>query len=366
MNPPPLASGLVDPDVLRAQFPVLERIAYLNAGTDGPLARAAADAAARELGAEVAEGRATAHFERRLSLQADLRDGYARVLGCDPADVALTTSTSEGLGAVLAGMPLAPGDEILTSDTEHPGLLGPLRAARERGAEVRAVALRDIADAVSPRTAAVACSHVSWLTGEVAPAALAEVDVPVIFDGAQGAGAVPLDMAALGCSAYAAAGQKWLCGADGTGMLYLDPAFAEEVVVPAPSYGSFEDASEGIDSPLRADAARFDTPALSREAVALSLAALEVLFGAGFDDVLERARELAAELAARLAAAGRTVAARADTTLVSWEDPDPPAARERLAEAGVVIRHLPRTPYVRASVGAWNDEGDLERLLGAA
>jgi L-cysteine/cystine lyase len=50
---------------------------------------------------------------------------------------------------------------------------------------------------------------------------------------------------------------------------------------------------------------------------------------------------------------------------VSWEEPDPAAARERLAEAGVIVRDLPGRPYLRASVGAWNDESDLDRLLAA-
>ena len=48
---------------------------------------------------------------------------------------------------------------------------------------------------------------------------------------------------------------------------------------------------------------------------------------------------------------------------MSFEDADPEATRDRLAEAGIIVRHLPGTSYVRASVGAWNDEGDLERLL---
>ena len=63
-----------------------------------------------------------------------------------------------------------------------------------------------IADAVGPSTTLVACSHVNWRTGEVAPAALADVGVPVILDGAQGAGAVPVDVVKLGCAAFAAAG----------------------------------------------------------------------------------------------------------------------------------------------------------------
>jgi hypothetical protein len=50
---------------------------------------------------------------------------------------------------------------------------------------------------------------------------------------------------------------------------------------------------------------------------------------------------------------------------VSFEDPDPPETRLRLAEAGVAIRDLPGTPLMRASVGAWNDASDLDRLLAA-
>jgi selenocysteine lyase/cysteine desulfurase len=355
----------MDAAALRAQFPVLERVAYLNAGTDGPLPAAAVAAARAELAAELEQGRTRAHFERRSALVAGLREGYAGVLGCAAADVALTTSTSEGLGKVLAGMDLGPGDEIVTSDSEHPGMLGPLRAARDRGVAVRPVPLHAVADAVGPSTTVVACSHVGWRTGELAPAALAETGVPVLLDGAQGAGAVPVDVGALGCAAYAGSGQKWLCGADGTGMLYVEAGFAERVRVTAPSYMSFEDASQGMDGPLRADARRFDAPALARETAALSLAALELLVAAGFDAVLDRARRLAAELVDRLAERGHAVAPRADTTLVSWADPDPTATHLRLAEAGVAVRYLPGTPYLRASVGAWNDEGDLERLLSS-
>jgi L-cysteine/cystine lyase len=350
---------------LRAQFPVLERVAYLNAGTDGPLPTAAIDAARAELEAELTDGRTRPHFERRFELQAALRGGYAEVLGCAAEDVALTTSTSEGLGKVLAGLDLGPGDEIVSSDSEHPGMLGPLRAARELGVDVRLVPFASLAEAVRGTTTLVACSHVNWRTGERAPAELAETGVPIVLDGAQGVGAVPVDVHALGCAAYAGSGQKWLCGADGTGMLYVEPGFAERLRVTTPSYISFADASQGIDGPLRTDAARFDTSSLARETVALSLAALDVLRGAGLSDVHARARELAAGLAQSLAEGGCTVAPRSDTTLVSWEDPEPAETRARLAEAGIVVRDLPGTPLLRASVGAWNDETDLERLLDA-
>src|SRR3954452_13339463 len=352
-------------DALREQFPILERVAYLNAGTDGPVPRAAREAATRELAGELEEGRAMSHFERRLALQDELRAGYAELLGAQPDDVALTTSTSEGIGKGLAGMDLGQGDELVTSDEEHPGLIGPLIAARGRGVEIRVVPFAELADAVGPRTTAVACSHVGWRTGSVAPAALAEVGVPVIYDGAQGAGAVPVDVAKLNCAAYAASGQKWLCGADGTGMLYVAPEFGERVRAIAPAYTGFEDASRGLDSPLKPDSRRYDTPSLARETVAFSVASLGVLDEAGLSAVLARGPVLAGTLAERLADHGHTVAPRAHTTLVSWEDPDPEAARDRLREAGVIVRNLPGTSYLRASVGAWSSEDDLERLLAA-
>jgi L-cysteine/cystine lyase len=305
------------------------------------------------------------HFEARMGAQSALRGGYARVLGCGADDVALTTSTSEGIGAVLGGLDLGPGDEIVTSDQEHPGLLGPLRAARDRGATIRMVAFADLADAVGPSTRLVACSHVSWVGGEVAPAALASLEIPVILDGAQGAGAVPVDVAELGCAAYAAAGQKWLCGADGTGMLYVSPAFRDRLRVIAPSYMSFSDASQGLDSPLRETAQRFDTPSLARESLVFSGTSLAVLEGAGLAAVHARAAALAETLVSMLADRGRTIAPRGNTTLVSWEEDDPAAARARLVEAGVIVRDLPGRPYLRASVGAWNDEADLQRLVDA-
>ena len=355
----------MDPAALRAEFPVLQRLAYLNAGTDGPLASAAVKFAQAELEAELTEGRTTAHFERRFELQGALREGYARVMGAAVEDVALTTSTSEGIGAVMAGMELGPGDEIVSSDEEHPGVLGPLKAARERGATIRLVPFGELASAVTATTTLVVCSHVGWVSGEVAPAELAQVDVPVILDGAQGSGAVPVDVNALNCAAYAAAGQKWLCGADGTGMLYVSPRWRERIRPIAPSYVSFEDTTRQLESPYKPDARRFDTPSLSREAAALSLGALEVLERHGFDAVLARGREQAGDLARRLEEAGHTVAPRGDTTLVAWEVADPEATRDRLRDAGIVVRNLPGRPLLRASVGAWNDESDLERLLEA-
>ena len=345
---------------------MLERLAYLNAGTDGPLPASADQAGARELERELNEGRTPVTFERHDELTAALRAAYAAVLGCDGAEVALTTCTSEGIAHTIGGLALEPGDQILTSDEEHPGLLGALSAARDlHGVEVREVPLPSIAEQVGPRTRLVACSHVGWVSGLLAPAELADVEVPILLDGAQGVGAIEVDVHALGCDAYAGAGQKWLCGPDGTGMLYLAPSLRERLRVTRRGFRNLDKPDDGLRAGLHEDARRFDWLARNGEAVACALAAAELLSSAGWPAVHERAGSLAARLAALLAGLGRDVAPRGDTTLVSFSSPDPPGERSRLAERGVIVRNIPGRPWLRASVGAWNDESDLDRLLAA-
>jgi L-cysteine/cystine lyase len=359
---------------LRTAFPVLERTAYLNAGTCGPVPAAAQRAAVEAWRFGTEEGRGGAFYERLLPLLEGLRERYAALLGAGADDVALTAGTSDGCGYVVAGLALQPGDEILTADDEHPGLIGPLIAAREqRGIAVRAVPLDAIADAVTDDTKVIACSHVSWHSGAVAPVAdLARAararDIPVLLDGAQGAGAIPVDVAALGVDFYAGSGQKWLCGPVGCGMLYVSPEWTTRLASPAPGYGGLADHDAGLASPLVETARRHDSPIGDLSAYAAAVAAFDVLAEAGIPALQERAIAMAAELAERLAAAGHDVAPRGASTLVAWsvaDDATAVATRDRLQEAGVTIRDLPGAARLRASVGGWSDAADLERLLTA-
>ena len=357
----------MDAPALRAEFPVCETLAFLNSGTCGPLPRAAVEALTRAAADAAARGRAHAYYEAAFETWSRLRAAYAGVLGADPADLALTTSTSEGVIRAIASLELGPGDEVLLAEREHPGLFGPVVAARARyGFDLRVVPAASLPDEIGEATRLVACSHVAWTTGETAPSfADVPADVAVLLDGAQGAGAVPVEAASLGCAFYAASGQKWMCGPVGTGMLWVSPAWRERLRPPHPTYVNLEDVSLGVDAVPWPDARAFDTPSLSPELAAAAIAAHDVLAAHGWPEVHARARELAAACASALAAAGHEVAPRGDTTLVSWVSPDPEAQSSALAEAGVVVRWFPGLPWLRASVGAWNDERDLERLLAA-
>jgi L-cysteine/cystine lyase len=346
----------------------LRDIAYLNTAMFGPVPQAAVDASSVQLEAAVAHGYPGSIWARSDDdVWARQRLAYAERLGARPQDVALTTSTSEGVVRVVAGMDLGPDDEVLTSDEEHPGLLGPLAdLRRRRGVRVRAVPLAGIADAVGPATRLVACSHVSWVNGSLAPKELREVakEVAVLLDGAQGIGAVDVDVVQLGVAFYAGSGQKWLCGPMGTGMLYVRPDWQERLEPIGSTYFNQLDSHIGLDAVPYPDARRHDASALSPETAAFAVAAHDVVVAAGgWGAAQQYAASLAQSLADALRERGRDVAPRDRTTLVSWHEEDPAAFVQRADARGVALRHVPDRPLVRASVGPWNDTSDLERVL---
>ena len=220
---------------------------------------------------------------------------------------------------------------------------------------------------VSPSTRLVACSHVSWVSGRVVDTqALAAAGAPVLLDAAQAIGAVPVDVRALGCDFYAASGQKWLCGAEGSGCLYVRADRLEDLLIPWPGYGSLADPAQALELAPAEGAPRLDHgfPVCIRSAWAL--ASLAVFEEAGWDWVHERAASLAERLAEGLAERGLLVGPRGRSTLVSWTADDAQAEVERLASNGAIVRSIPAFGLVRASVGAWSSDEELDRLLALA
>jgi selenocysteine lyase/cysteine desulfurase len=354
----------VDAEAFRAEFPVLETIAYLNAGTDGPLPRRSVEAAEARFRRELERGRSGAlHFLEVAQLAEELRTRLARLLNAEVDEIALTRSTTAAVNVVLAGLTLGPEDEVLTSDEEHPGLLAPLAALHRRtGAAIRLARFDDLPLAASERTRLVAVSHVSWMRGAVAALdALRESGVPLLLDGAQALGAVPVDVRALGCDYYAASGQKWLCGPDWTGCLYVRAERIETLGMPVPNYMTLADPKRPLALVPNTGARRFDGGLYPGPAAAAALESVRLLEEAGWEWLFERSATQAAKLRELLAPKAELVPG-GPTTLVSWRSENPDAAVERLAAAGVMVRSIPGRPWLRASVGAWSSDADLERL----
>ena len=90
----------------RALFPVLESVAYLNAGTFGPLARPVAEALESGVERDLTVGRTgKAYFEETLALRDDLRRAFGALVGTGPESVTLTTSTTDGCGTTTVHLP---------------------------------------------------------------------------------------------------------------------------------------------------------------------------------------------------------------------------------------------------------------------
>jgi len=344
----------------RGLFPVLESVAYLNAGTFGPLARPVAAELAAAVERDVRHGRSgLAYFEETLALREEARRAVAALVGADPAQVALTSSTTEGCAIVLRGLGLGPEDEVVTTTDEHFGLLGPVGASPARVVVVEPEPEAILA-AVTRRTRLIATSQVLWTTGAVLP--LAELrersGVPVLADGAQSVGAIPTTFAGL--DFLTVSGQKWLCGPDATGALLVrDP---DRLALPSPSYfAQLRHEPDGFYEP-HPSARRFEPGWWSQGALRGMLAALGLRPEWAFDRaaaVAERCREL-------LRPHVELVTPPARATLVSFRPEEEPAALvARLHEAGVHVRELPGRGLVRVSCGWWTSDGDLERLVGA-
>jgi L-cysteine/cystine lyase len=355
-------------DEIRAGLPVLAEKAYLNAGTFGPLPRRTAEVQEAWLERALVEGRAgRAFFTQVIEDRGRLKEELGRLIGAAPESVALTTSTTEGCNIVAAGLRLAPGDEVVTTDSEHPGLLSPLatwscdvRVARVSEAPA-AEALGLIEAEITERTRLVALSHVTWTTGQVLPVAeLAGRHYHLLVDGAQAVGAIPVDVGALGCDSYTVSGQKWLLGPDTTGGLYVRPERMDELEM---SFGSYLSWADPIAFEPAPGAQRFESVWTSAGSVAGLLASLDFAADAG-EERFAHARATAERCRELVASRGLAVVTEpGQATLVSVVPQGPPDELvASLYERGVVVRDLPQTGWVRASCGFWTSEDDLERL----
>lgn len=166
----------------------------------------------------------------------ETRQKLARLLGCPQADhVVFTANSTMALNIAIQGI-LSPEDHAISTDLEHNSVLRPLYALQEQGMGldfVRAdrqgsIRYEDFAPLFRPNTRAVVCTHASNLTGNMLDIArIADIahahGALLIVDASQTAGAIPIDMTALGADVLCFTGHKGLMGPQGTGGLCIRP-----------------------------------------------------------------------------------------------------------------------------------------------
>ncbi len=168
----------------------------------------------------------------------EVRTGLAELFGCDREEVAITRNASESLEALLLGIDLKPGDEILTTTQDYPRMLTTLRQRERReGVVLKLVkipiaprSLREITDAfeqgVTPRTRLLLISHMVNITGQITPVRevcrmARERGIETVVDGAHSFAQLDFKQSDLECDYFGTSLHKWLYAPKGSGMLYV-------------------------------------------------------------------------------------------------------------------------------------------------
>jgi len=239
--PPPL-SPLPQPQEIRGQYLLDPRVTYLNHASIGTVPQAVHSAGLRYR--EICEENPWLYIWGGAweAAREDVRIHAAGLLGCDPAEVAITHNTTEGFNVFAQGLPLAPGDEVLFSSLNHAGAsvcwdhFGSSRGYAVRRFDiplddVPGMSLQDVVrlheEQIREETRVLVFPHIDNIVGlrhplsELASMAHSRGVEWVLVDGAQSAGMVPLDLSSTGIDGFSTSPHKWIQSAKGLGLLYV-------------------------------------------------------------------------------------------------------------------------------------------------
>ena len=374
-----------DPEHLlrvRHALPAVQKLVYMNTGTAGPLPVAAIKVLQESQLAELIHGRISREANlRKLKAKVETKKLVAELLKADADDIVLTQNTTEGINFITTALKWQPGDEVITTNVEHAGVLLPLAALHQwhgvwvKVARLDSNPLEAIREQISSRTKLIAISHVSYSTGEVLPVEdIVELahrhGIPVLLDGAQGAGAVPVDVVQLGVDFYSLPGQKWLCGPEGTGALYVRRERLKDLSPSFLGYGSVEEFDQDGNFRLHRSVRRFEVGSVNIPAITGLGASIHWLQQeVGLDWAYDRIRSLGQLTRRELAAIPGVTVLTPDRAagLVSFrlEGVRPELLVEILAGQGIIIRSISELACVRASLGFFNTEEEVEKLVRA-
>ncbi|WP_309893119.1 aminotransferase class V-fold PLP-dependent enzyme [Archangium sp.] len=356
---------------------------YLNTGAAGPMPLRAYEVIRQETEHEFRFGRVEQRGKKKFFEALEhLRSLLGALLGCDPARVAVTSTTSEGVSIVLWGLPLSAGDHVLTTTFEHLGATASLSTlCKVRGVEASFYQpeqdefdVERFFSLVTDRTRLILISHVSWTSGRLIPIQdicerAHERGIRVLVDGAQSVGAIPVDVVALGADFYAFPGQKWLLGPEGVGALYVSPAGLEALQQTYAGVFSFAKHDGRVAFVPKDGSARFEIGTRFRSllrawATSLEWLGTEVGWSTVFDQTEANAKRLHALLAEHTGL--RPVVAERGSGLTALELPPHLDATQFVAaldEKRIFVRTVPGRNRMRVSTGFFNSESDFQALL---
>lgn len=360
---------------IRDQFPVTQKLIYLNHAAVAPLSRPAAEA--MEWLAQDSLLHGSLHFDRWLDAYDGLRRAAARLMNATLEEIALMKNTSEGIATVAMGLDWRPGDRIVAFKEEFPANQYPWQRLESKGVKIEWLSVTDPLDRIDQAAAGarlLTISFVQYLTGYRADlVAIGEIchrrGVIFFVDAIQGLGAFPLDVRAAHIDALAADGHKWMLGPEGCAVLFISHDLQERVepvefgwtnVAGYNDYGS-------RDMALRADAGRYECGTLNTIGCFGLRASIDFLLEVGIDKIGPAVQSLGDQIDAGVRRKGyevmseRTRATGAGIVSFRKSGIDSTALVNRLAEQGITLAS--RAGWVRASPHFYIAPEDVEKFL---
>lgn len=368
--------AVFDIAAVRREFPVVQRMLYLDAAHQTPLAtsvHAALESFYRE-GLEYAGPKPV--WLKRVE---EVRARIAKLIGADASEIAFTKNTSEGLNIAANAIPFAPGDNVLMVEGDHPNNTYAFLNLRRKGVEVRFVPLRGetadaetFADHIDERTRAISLSHVTFHAGhrfdiEGIGQLAQNKGIYFVIDAMQSAGVIPIDVAKNGASMIAFGCHKGLYVPQGLGVLYvrkglneLQPAYLATAGLAHPPSDLIARADN---MQLRGDASRFELGNFNLPGIHALAASLTLIESIGVERICEHALDLGDYLIRHLDELGvglvgpRTRAHRSHIYVL-----DLPAEEWLDHFTNEKVRVSPERNGIRVSFGLFNTTSDVDQL----
>lgn len=369
-------NGIEVKRVHRSSFPVTQHLIYFNHAAVGPLSTRAY--AAMEAHARDQRDFGALHWRDWYAEYEKLRASAARLIGATPKEIAILKNTSEGISFVAEGWRWERGDNVVTTAFEFPSNYTPWKRLEPRGVECRIAELptpEAIEAKMDARTRVVTVSSVAFHNGFAADLdaigdLCARRNVAFCVDAIQSVGALPIDVRKSNVAFLAADGHKWMCGPEGAAIFYAAEEYRERLDVMESGWTNVNRGGRFLECGLELlpDARRFEAGSLNTNGIYGLRAAIDLIHEIGIDAIARRVIAVASHLAERLEAIGwkvgspRPIASgivgatppSVERSLLQWH--------RRLEENGIVT--APREGMIRFSPHFYNDESEVERVIG--
>jgi selenocysteine lyase/cysteine desulfurase len=362
----------------RTRFPIFERLTYINSCSQGALSDSVRAAYDHYLTGWDERG---APWEYWVERAETARSTFARFIGGEPDDVAVTTSLSAGVSPLASAIDFNVRPKVVISDFEFP-TIGQIWHAQElRGAEVvhvhadgAEIPVERFEAAIDEQTAVVSIAAVCYRNGsrlaveEIAKIAH-ERGALVVLDAYQAIGTYPLDVRELGVDVLAAGVLKYLLGSAGLGFMWLRPGLSERLLPTQTGWFAdqniFEmDINDYSPSPT---ARRFQSGTPPVPSIYAGIAGLELMEEIGVAETRVHVTELNERLIGGVDELDGVVVTPRDPerrgALVCIRSTDAPQLVAVLEEDGIVTSE--RDGNLRVSAHAYNNEDDIDAVLAA-